>query len=145
MTPQHLCIVTEYPRGGTLLDFVMKKRGLDENEARWFFQQLIIGLDCCHQMGMKVTRIKPDALLLDDGQRHLKFSPLEWDTYLEVSSFSAVTLSFSLTFHSPQLDSFINRVVEKVDDYTAPEIIKGDILEDYDPKVCVFDCLTSKK
>ena len=94
LTPQHLCIVTEYPRGGTLLDFVRKKDGLKEKEARWVFQQLIIGLDYCHQMGVEIRHIKPDALSLDVGQRLLKISPQEWDT--EVSNVSASALSFSL-------------------------------------------------
>lgn len=33
-----------------MLDYVKKKSGLAEDEARWFFQQLVIGLDYCHQM-----------------------------------------------------------------------------------------------
>lgn len=50
MTPQHLCIAMEFASGGDMFEYVVKKNGLREDEARWFFQQLIVGLDYCHRM-----------------------------------------------------------------------------------------------
>jgi len=58
----------EYAPGGDMLEFVKKKSGLTEEEARWFFQQLIIGLDYCHKMGIMSRDIKLENTLLDDGQ-----------------------------------------------------------------------------
>lgn len=40
----------EYAPGGDLFEYVVKKKGLKEEEARWFFQQLIIAIDYCHRM-----------------------------------------------------------------------------------------------
>lgn len=50
-----------------MLEFVKKKNGLNEGEARWFFQQLIVGLDYCHQMGVASRDIKLENTLLDGG------------------------------------------------------------------------------
>lgn len=50
LQPRYLCIVMEYAPGGDMLEYVKRKNGLTENEARWFFQQLVIGLDYCHKM-----------------------------------------------------------------------------------------------
>ena len=38
---------------GDMFEYVVKKNGLKEEEARWFFQQLIVGLDYCHRMVSK--------------------------------------------------------------------------------------------
>ena len=48
LTPSHLAIVMEYAAGGELFDFLARRRFLTENEARFFFQQLICGLAHCH-------------------------------------------------------------------------------------------------
>lgn len=73
VTPEHLAIVMEYAAGGDMFQLVTSKRGLLENEARWFFQQLILGLDYCHKMGVVNRDIKLEArfcankILLDAG------------------------------------------------------------------------------
>lgn len=33
------------------LQYVVSRRGLPESEARWFFQQLMLGMDYCHRKG----------------------------------------------------------------------------------------------
>lgn len=40
----------EYVSGGDMFEYVVRKGGLKESEARWFFQQLIIGVDYLHRM-----------------------------------------------------------------------------------------------
>ena len=40
-------------------------------QARWFFQQLIIGLDYCHKMGVVNRDIKLENTLLDGGKKPL--------------------------------------------------------------------------
>ena len=57
LTPDHLCIVSEYAPGGDLVDFIERHntahdRALTESEARRLFQQLIIGVDFCHQVSL---------------------------------------------------------------------------------------------
>eukprot|EP00878_Enallax_costatus_P005495 GHUV01005767.1.p1 GENE.GHUV01005767.1~~GHUV01005767.1.p1 ORF type:complete len:235 (+),score=27.94 GHUV01005767.1:264-968(+) len=65
LTPQYLGIATEYMPGGDLFTYVMKKNGLRESHARWFFQQLIVGLDCYHKTGVSNRDIRLENMLLD--------------------------------------------------------------------------------
>ena len=55
LTLDHLAIVSEYAPGGDLVDFIERHntahdRALMESEARRLFQQLIVGVDFCHQV-----------------------------------------------------------------------------------------------
>ena len=50
LTPQHLSIAMEYAAGGDMFEYVVRKGGLRESEARWFFQQLIVAVDYIHRM-----------------------------------------------------------------------------------------------
>ncbi|CAD7697926.1 unnamed protein product [Ostreobium quekettii] len=78
LTTRYLGIVLEYAPGGDLLTFV-QRRGMSEEVARWFFQQLIIGLDYLHRMGVASRDIKPENALLDDREWPLlKICDLGW-------------------------------------------------------------------
>jgi serine/threonine protein kinase len=50
LTDKYLGIVMEYAAGGDMFEYVAQKEGLHENEARWFFQQLVMAIDYCHIM-----------------------------------------------------------------------------------------------
>ena len=50
LTSTHLVLVMEYAAGGDLFRYVSARKGLRDDEARWFFQQLIIAVDYCHRM-----------------------------------------------------------------------------------------------
>jgi serine/threonine-protein kinase SRK2 len=50
LTKDYLAIAMEYAAGGDMFQYVKQRGGLEELEARWFFQQLIIGMDYCHKM-----------------------------------------------------------------------------------------------
>ena len=50
LTSTHLVLAMEYAAGGDLFRYVAVRRGLPEDEARWFFQQLMIAVDYCHRM-----------------------------------------------------------------------------------------------
>lgn len=71
LTSGHLCITMEYAPGGDMFEYVVRKNGLREDEARWFFQQLIVGLDYCHRMGVVNRDIKLENTLLDSSPRPL--------------------------------------------------------------------------
>ena len=58
LTPHYLAIVMEYAAGGDMMEYIRSKRGISEVLARWFFQQLMIGLDYCHRMGVAGREIK---------------------------------------------------------------------------------------
>lgn len=65
LTRQYLAIVMEYAPGGDLLEYIRRKKGIVEDMARWFFQQLLIGLDYIHRMGVANRDIKLENILLD--------------------------------------------------------------------------------
>ena len=48
LTQTHLGIVMEYAAGGELFDRIVKAGRFSEDEARFFFQQLISGVEYCH-------------------------------------------------------------------------------------------------
>ena len=51
LTRTHLAIAMEYAQGGDLFRYVLRHKAarLAESQARWIFQQLVIGLDFCHR------------------------------------------------------------------------------------------------
>ena len=52
LTRTHLAIAMEYAPGGDLYQHVIARKPfcrLPEDQARWLFQQLLIGLDYCHR------------------------------------------------------------------------------------------------
>jgi serine/threonine protein kinase len=50
LTKKYLGITMEYAAGGDMFEYVVRKGGLRESEARWFFQQLIVATDYIHRM-----------------------------------------------------------------------------------------------
>uniref|UniRef100_A0A0D9WGX3 non-specific serine/threonine protein kinase n=1 Tax=Leersia perrieri TaxID=77586 RepID=A0A0D9WGX3_9ORYZ len=50
LTPTHLAIVMEFAAGGELFDRIVDQERFSEDEARYFFQQLICGVSYCHYM-----------------------------------------------------------------------------------------------
>jgi len=49
LTATHLGIAMEYAAGGELFDRIVKAGRFSEDEARFFFQQLISGVQYCHE------------------------------------------------------------------------------------------------
>ncbi|GFS29985.1 protein kinase superfamily protein [Actinidia rufa] len=65
LTPTHLAIVMEYAAGGELFDRIGSAGHFSENEARFFFQQLISGVSYCHTMQVCHRDLKLENTLLD--------------------------------------------------------------------------------
>ena len=61
LTEDYLGIVMEYASGGDMFQLVVNNKGLPENNARWYFQQLIAAVDYCHKM---VSFRKPGSVTL---------------------------------------------------------------------------------
>ncbi|KAJ9170157.1 hypothetical protein P3X46_018285 [Hevea brasiliensis] len=65
LTPTHLAIVMEYAAGGELFDRICSAGRFSEDEARYFFQQLISGVDYCHFRQICHRDLKLENTLLD--------------------------------------------------------------------------------
>lgn len=65
LTPTHLAIVMEYASGGELFERICSAGRFSEDEARFFFQQLISGVSYCHAMQVCHRDLKLENTLLD--------------------------------------------------------------------------------
>jgi serine/threonine-protein kinase SRK2 len=65
LTPTHLGIVLQYAAGGELFDRVKRAVHFAEDEARYFFQQLIAGVRYCHRKNVTHRDLKLENTLLD--------------------------------------------------------------------------------
>nr|QMT27196.1 serine/threonine-protein kinase [Avena sativa] len=65
VTPTHLAICMEYAAGGELFDRICNAGRFSEDEARYFFQQLICGVSYCHFMQICHRDLKLENTLLD--------------------------------------------------------------------------------
>ncbi|XP_068342743.1 serine/threonine-protein kinase SRK2I-like [Pyrus communis] len=65
LTPTHLAIVMEYAAGGEMFERIHNAGRFSEDEARFFFQQLISGVSYCHAMQVCHRDLKLENTLLD--------------------------------------------------------------------------------
>eukprot|EP00898_Chlorokybus_atmophyticus_P008635 jgi/Chlat1/8773/Chrsp90S08126 len=72
LTPTHLGIVMEYCAGGELFHHICKAGRFSEDEARFFFQQLISGVEYCHTQKVVHRDLKLENALLDGNPPRLK-------------------------------------------------------------------------
>ncbi|XP_011016762.1 PREDICTED: serine/threonine-protein kinase SAPK2 isoform X1 [Populus euphratica] len=66
LTPTHLAIVMEYAAGGELFERICNAGRFSEDEARFFFQQLISGVSYCHSMISMLQQICHRDLKLEN-------------------------------------------------------------------------------
>jgi serine/threonine-protein kinase SRK2 len=64
LSDRHINIAMDFASGGSLFQFMRRKRRLNEPLARWFFQQLILAVDYCHRKGVANRDIKLENTLL---------------------------------------------------------------------------------
>ncbi|XP_004511972.1 serine/threonine-protein kinase SRK2I-like [Cicer arietinum] len=119
LTPTHLAIVMEYASGGEMFERISKAGRFTEDEARFFFQQLISGVSYCHSMQVCHRDLKLENTLLDgDPALHLKICDFGY--------------SKSSVLHS-QPKSTVGTPA-----YIAPEILQK---QEYDGKIAdVWSC-----
>ena len=71
LTSDYLAIAMEYVAGGDMFAYVKRRHGLEEDEARWFFQQLVMALAYSHEIGVVNRDIKLENTLLDGSRKPL--------------------------------------------------------------------------
>jgi 5'-AMP-activated protein kinase catalytic alpha subunit len=110
-------MVMEYVPGGELFDFIVSNGRLSEPRARTMFQQLISGVEYCHQHAVVHRDLKPENLLLDSEQQ-LRIADFGLSNVMKDGDF------FKTSCGSPN--------------YAAPEVISGKLYAG--PEVDVWSC-----
>jgi len=64
-------LVLEMASQGEIFDFFMYSGKFEPELARWFFKQMLEGLDYCHKQGISHRDLKPENCMLGDGY-HVK-------------------------------------------------------------------------
>ncbi|CAN0864294.1 Serine/threonine-protein kinase SRK2I [Linum grandiflorum] len=124
LTPTHLAIVMEYASGGELFERISSAGRFGEDEARFFFQQLISGVSYCHAMCFLMKQVCHRDLKLENTL--LDGSPAP---RLKICDFG---YSKSSVLHS-QPKSTVGTPA-----YIAPEVL---LRQEYDGKVAdVWSC-----
>eukprot|EP00878_Enallax_costatus_P002756 GHUV01002946.1.p1 GENE.GHUV01002946.1~~GHUV01002946.1.p1 ORF type:complete len:495 (+),score=188.21 GHUV01002946.1:1356-2840(+) len=111
LTRKFICIVMEYATGGTLFQYVQKLGRLKEAVARWFFQQLVVGVDYCHRRGVANRDIKLENTLLQEVPRlPLPLAKICDFGYSKAENKSAAKSKVgTLTYMAPEVLININR------------------------------------
>lgn len=68
-TPDYIYLALEYSNHGELFTYINDKGALDENEARFFFRQLLAAVDYCHKHGVVHRDIKPENLMISNNKQ----------------------------------------------------------------------------
>lgn len=130
LTEHYICIAMEFANKGNLCNFVRKRGRLQEPVARWFFQQLIMALDYCHQRGVVNRDMKLENTLL-----HVNLEPD--DARSEAKKTVLVKLcDFG---YSKADDESLPKSKVGTSNYVAPEVILS--ASNYDGKmVDIWSC-----
>jgi 5'-AMP-activated protein kinase catalytic alpha subunit len=64
---QNVYFIMEYAPGGELFNYIVSKKKLDEEEASFFFSQIIHALDFIHKQNIAHRDVKPENMLLTEN------------------------------------------------------------------------------
>uniref|UniRef100_A0A1I8IC26 non-specific serine/threonine protein kinase n=1 Tax=Macrostomum lignano TaxID=282301 RepID=A0A1I8IC26_9PLAT len=113
----HVIKLYQYVSGGELFDRIVKQQRLEEPEARRYFQQIISGVDYCHQNMIVHRDLKPENLLLDSNL-NVKIADFGLSNFMTDGEFLDTSCG------SPN--------------YAAPEVVSGKLYAG--PEVDIWSC-----
>ena len=102
---QHLNLVFEHCRGGSLLEYLQGRQGLEETKARELFVGVAVGLQACHAQGIAHRDLQLSTILLTESHDSAKISSFGRSLPIDAGE--------KLTEHSSPLA------------YSAPETLVG--------------------
>jgi len=83
--PNNLYLVMEYLPGGDLMNLLIKKDILSEEESRFYMGEMILAIETVHKLNYIHRDLKPDNVLLDaDG--HIKLTDFGLSKHAEIRS-----------------------------------------------------------
>ncbi|KAK2365906.1 SNF1-related protein kinase catalytic subunit alpha KIN10 [Trifolium repens] len=116
-TTTNIYVIMEYVEFGELFDYIIVKGMLQEDEARKFFQQIISGVEYCHNNMVAHRDLRPENIFLDSNYN------------IKIAGFS---LSKTMK-HGQLLKTSCGST-----HYAAPEVISGELYDG--SKVDVWSC-----
>ncbi|KAL8599941.1 hypothetical protein ACOMHN_050243 [Nucella lapillus] len=78
-------LVTDYCAGGDLVDYITKRKRLDETEAKRFMRQVVSAVDYLHRLGIIHRDLKIENMLLDEN-RNIKLIDFGLSNTIKVST-----------------------------------------------------------
>ena len=94
----YLYLVMDYLPGGDLMNLLMKKNILTEDEARFYTAELILAVDSIHKLNCIHRDIKPDNILIDK-RGHIQLSDFGLSK-LSDKTFFPISIKDNLTNYS---------------------------------------------
>lgn len=132
----------EYCEGGELFDFIAEAGRFTEEQARYYFHQLIDALEYMHKKGYKHRDIKPENILLD-GKYNLKLADFGFTTQEDVSYTRKGTFGYMAPevlayepYKGEEADLFAAAVILFILITQHPPFIRADPTDRYYKKVC---------
>jgi serine/threonine protein kinase len=92
-------IVLELVTGGELFDKIVSEGRFDEKTARFYFRQLVAGVEYCHSQGVCHRDLKPENLLLDENE-DLKISDFGLSALYDQSNLDETDQSRAALLHT---------------------------------------------
>ena len=80
-------LIMEYVPGGDLFDYISEKSFLPENQACYFFRQLISAMEYLSSLGITHRDIKPENILLNEDYTQIKLIDFGLSNYAENGEF----------------------------------------------------------
>ena len=80
-------LIMEYVPGGDLFDYISEKSFLPENQACYFFRQLISAMEYLSSLGVTHRDIKPENILLNEDYTQIKLIDFGLSNYAENGEF----------------------------------------------------------
>lgn len=66
-------IVLELVTGGELFDKIVQSKRLSEDQSRFYFRQLVEGVEYCHKLGICHRDLKPEVSLMNYVEQGFNF------------------------------------------------------------------------
>ncbi|EGG22010.1 putative protein serine/threonine kinase [Cavenderia fasciculata] len=120
-TSKYLFLILEYVEGGELFDYLVEKGGLESGEALFFFQQIITGLDYCHNRSICHRDLKPENLLLS-GDKKIKICDFGMGSIVRKDNLLHTSCG-SPHYASPEVVSGIDYEGQKADVWSCGVIL----------------------
>lgn len=114
-TASKVHMIMELINGGELFEEIIRHKRLSEPYARFYFRQLIDGLQHCHEHGVYHRDLKPENILLDENKT-LKISDFGLSSLRVGGGSSMASVTSTLNLHTQC----------GTPNYVAPEIVKLD-------------------